>query len=137
MTRRGSSVLFASLLVVAQLLFGVMSAGAMTHDGAQHCDGCPSSHSMNMAHPMGSGTDHCGSQSPCSHDGATSTRHSGCAARCAMVRSGHCGTTVSPALLPSLSFQLTVIVDDFGRDLRVIQLPDSPLFDFLRPPARG
>jgi hypothetical protein len=137
MTRRGSSILFASLLVVAQLLFGVMSAGAMTHDGAQNCDGCPSSDSTGMTHPTGSGTDHCGAQSPCSHDGTTSTRHSGCATGCTMLGSGHCGTSVSPALLPSMSLHLIVIVDDFGRDLRAVHLPDSPLFDFLRPPTRG
>ena len=52
MTRRGQSVVFSALLLVAQLLFGVISGGAMAHEGVQHCDGCPSGDSSSMSHGM-------------------------------------------------------------------------------------
>jgi hypothetical protein len=135
MSRKGPSVLFAALLLVAQLLFGVMSAGAVTYEGTHPCGGCPTADSTGMSHAMDSGTDRCGSD--CSHDGTTGTRHPGCGTGCAMAGGGHCGSSVSPALLHSTSFHPIVITDDFGSDLRPVDLPDSPLFDFLRPPTRG
>ena len=135
MFRRGSSVLFAALLLVAQLLFGIVSAGAMTHDGAQHCGGCPSSDASGMAHDMDPGTGQCGSH--CSSGGSAQTGHSGCGTGCDMLASGHCGTSVSPALLPAMSVQPIVASDDFASDRRAVELPDSPLFDPLRPPTHG
>ena len=136
MTRKGPSVLVAALLLVAQLLFGVISAaGAVAYEGTHPCGGCPAADSTGMPHDMGSGADRCGSN--CSHDGTTGTRQAGCETGCAIAGGGHCGSSVSPALLHSTSFHPIVTTDDFGSDLRPVDLPESPLFDFLRPPTRG
>ena len=135
MTRRVPSVLFAALLLVAQLLFGVTSAGAAAHDGSQHCGGCPTTHLSSMSHDMGAKANDCGSH--CSEDGSTGTHQQGCGSNCAMAGSSHCGFSVSPALTAAATFQPIVAADGFGSDQRSVELPDSPLFDFLRPPTRG
>ncbi|MGB5104487.1 MAG: hypothetical protein WBO04_14385 [Steroidobacteraceae bacterium] len=140
MTRRGQSVAFAALPVVAQLLFGVMSGGVMAHDGAQHCGGCPGGDSSNMSHDMGSNgsmlsADHGGTH--CSHNGSTDTGSSGCGAGCAMPGSGHCGSHANSALIVTSLITPVVQIRSFGVDARSVDLPDSPLFDFLRPPTRA
>lgn len=143
MTRTRQSVVFAALLLVAQLLSGVMSGGAMAHDGAQHCDGCPGADSSGMSHGMGSrdsmpdgnGDTSCATQ--CSHDGSSNTGSSGCGVDCSMPGSGHCGSPASPALIATVSISPVVLTGSFGGDRRSVDLPDSPLFDFLRPPTRA
>ena len=144
MTRRGHSVVFAALLLVAQLLFGVTSGGGVAHGGVQHCDGCPSGDSSSMSQGMashgsmpggGDGGSHCTTH--CSHDGTTSTGGSGCGSGCVMPGSGHCGTHASPALNATASIRPAIVTGSFGGDRRSIALPDSPLFDFLRPPTRA
>lgn len=144
MTRRGHSVVFAALLLVAQLLFGVMSGEATAHDGAQHCGDCPSGVSSNMSHDMGSngstptgdhGGSHCGTH--CSHNGSTDSGRSGCGAGCATPGSGHCGSHANPALIVISLITPVMLTGSFGSDGRSVDLPDSPLFDFLRPPTRA
>jgi hypothetical protein len=144
MIRRGHSAVFAALLLVAQLLLGVTSGGAMAHDGVQHCDGCPSGESSGMSHVMDmhdsmSGGDgggaHCATQ--CSHDGTTGTGHSGCGSGCVMPGSGPCGTHASPALNATAAIRPAIATGSFGGDHCSVALPDSPLFDFLRPPTRA
>jgi hypothetical protein len=145
MSRRGHSVVFAALLLVAQLLSAVMSGGAMAHDGAQHCDGCPSVASSSMSHGMGShdgtpgghhgGGSHCATH--CSHGGSTGNGSSGCGTHCATPGSGHCGSHANPALMTTDSLNPVVLTGSFGSDRRSVHLPDSPLFDFLRPPTRA
>jgi hypothetical protein len=144
MTRRGHSVVFAALLLVAQLLFGVTSGGAMPHDGVQHCDGCPSGDSGSMSQGLAShgsmsgddvGGSHCATH--CSHDGTTGNGNSGCGSGCAMPGSGHCGSHASPALNATASIRPAIATSSFGGDHRSVALPDSPLFDFLRPPTRA
>lgn len=129
MNRRAPSVVLATLLLVAQLLPGVTSVGAAPHDASQFCGDCPSVHSGSLSH------DHCGSH--CSDDGSTGTQPQGCGSGCAMAGSSHCGFSASPALLSSSPFDAVVLTDDFAADRRAVGLPDSPLFDFLRPPTRG
>lgn len=144
MRLRGPSVVFAALLLVAQLLFGVMSGGAMAHDGAQHCDGCPDGGTSSMSHgtdpraSMFAGDDdssHCTAH--CTHEGSTGTGHAGCGAGCAMPGSGHCGSHATPALIAAASIAVASPTGSFGSDRRSVHLPDSPLFDFLRPPTRA
>ena len=144
MTRRGPSVVFAALLLVGQLLFGVLSGAAMVHDGARHCDGCPDGDSSSVSHGMDSfgtmaGDDDGDSQcaTHCSHDGSTGTAHSGCGTDCVMPGSGHCGSHATPALIANCSMVPARLTGSFGGDRRPVQLPDSPLFDFLRPPTRA
>ena len=136
MPRRGSSVLFAALLLVAQLLFGVMSAEAATHGGEQHCGGCPSADSSGLGHDIGSVGKDCGSH--CADSGSAGhPQPHGCGSGCSMVGSSHCGGSTSPALHASTfpAFEVTTVTYDGDR--RSVDLPDSPLFDFLRPPTRG
>jgi hypothetical protein len=128
-------VLFAALLLVAQLLFGVMSAGAVSHYGAHHCGGCPTADSSGMAHDMGSSGGDCGSH--CSDRGSTDHPQHGCGPGCAMAGSSHCGFSVSPALNASTLVDLEVATAAFDGDQGAVGLRDSPLFDFLRPPTRG
>lgn len=144
MTHNGHSVVFAALLLVAQLLFGVISGGAMAHAGVQHCDGCPSGDSPGMSHGMDThgsmsggddGGSHCATH--CSHDGTTGTGNAGCGSGCVMPGSGTCGTHASPALNATASIRPAIVTGSFGGDRRSIALPDSPLFDFLRPPTRA
>jgi hypothetical protein len=135
MTRRAPSVVLATLLLVAQLLLGVTSVGAVPHDASQSCGGCPSVHSGSLSHDDGSSGD-CGSH--CSDDeGSTGTHRQGCGSGCAMAGSSHCGFSASPALPSSSPFHPVVPTDAFAADRRAVGLPDSPLFDFLRPPTRG
>jgi hypothetical protein len=136
MPHGGHSVLFAALLLVAQLLFGVLSAGVATHGGTQHCDGCPDVHSSSMAHGMGSTGSDCGSH--CAD--ASSTGHqqrNGCGSGCTMAGSSHCGSSMGLALNVSTSVYPDVSTGTLEHDRRSVDLPDSPLFDFLRPPTRG
>lgn len=136
MLRRGSSVLFAALLLVAQLLFGIMSAGAAPHGGALHCDGCPSAHSSGIGHDMGSAGSDCGSD--CSDSGSPAHPPShGCGSGCSMVGSSHCSGSTSPALHASTFPGLEVTTATYDGDRGSVDLPDSPVFDFLRPPTRG
>lgn len=145
MTRKGHSVVFAALLLMAQLLFGVMSGAAMAHDGAGDCGGCPTSGSSHMPHGMGGthdgmpggghGGSHCGTH--CSQDGSTNTGNTGCGTGCTMMASGHCGSPASPAFIGSASIDPVMLSGSFGSDRRSVSLPDSPLFDFLRPPTRA
>ena len=146
MTRKGHSVVFAALLLVAQLLFAVMSAGAMAHDGANDCGGCPTSGSSPMPYGMGGahggmadggehGGSHCGTH--CSHESAPDTGNTGCGSGCTMMGSGHCGSPANPAAIGSASISPVTLGASFGSDRRSVSLPDSPLFDFLRPPTRA
>lgn len=144
MSRRGHSVVFAALLLVSQLLFGVMSSGSMAQDVTQPCDGCPGGATSSLAHGIGShaalpGSDHTGAHcgTHCSHDGSPDSGNSGCNSGCAMAGSGHCGTHASPAFMATGSTELAVMLDSFEGDRRPVDLPDSPLFDFLRPPTRA
>jgi hypothetical protein len=128
-------VVFAALLLVAQLLFGVMSAGAATH--APHCDGCPGAHSHLTTHSTDPGSrGGCGTQ--CGHMGTSGHHHAGCTARCGMAGSGHCGGfSPSPALGAAVVLPSVDVTGAFGPDRQSVDLPDSPLFDFLRPPTRA
>jgi hypothetical protein len=137
MTRRGQSVLFATLLLVAQLLFGVLSGAATAHAGAPHCNGCPSSHSSTVPDHMGGahGGSHCGDH--CNQPGSTGSGHSHCGSGCALHSSGHCGSPASPAASPTASISQVDVTGSYGSDRRTVVLPDSPLFDFLRPPTRA
>lgn len=131
MPRRGPSVLFAALLLVAQLLFGVMSAAA-----AHHCGGCPDAESSAVVHDAGSAGADCGSH--CSDDASTGhpPQH-GCVSGCSMAGSSHCSGTTSPALHASTLLGFEVGTTSYQCDRGSVALPDSPLFDFLRPPTRG
>lgn len=144
MCGRSHSVLFAALLLVVQLPLGVLSGGAMAHDDAQHCGDCPDG---SPSSPM-QGTDSHGDVAAghqgdsgcgfdCSPDGSTDTGHAGCGFDCAMLSSGHCGSPVSPTLAAMALLATTSLADAFGRDRSSVMLPDSPLFDFLRPPTRS
>ena len=128
--------MFAALLLMTQLLFGVMSAGAATHGGEQHCGDCPSAESSSMAHYMGSSGGDCGIH--CSDRGSTghAPQH-GCGSGCVMAGGSHCGVSVSPALNAATLAVLEVATATYGGDRGAVTLPDSPLFDFLRPPTRG
>ena len=129
--------MFAALLLVAQLFFAAMSAGAATHDGSHHCGGCPSAESSGMALHMGSAGSDCGSH--CSDDDGTAghPQQHGCTTGCAMAGSSHCGFSTSPALHASTLVALDIATAPYVGDRRAVHLPDSPLFDFLRPPTRG
>jgi len=54
-----------------------------------------------------------------------------------MAGSSHCGFSVSPALNAATLAVLEVATATYGGDRGAVTLPDSPLFDFLRPPTRG
>ena len=128
--------MFAALLLVAQLLLGITFAGAAALAAEQHCGDCPSAGSSAMAHDMGS-TDadcgsHCSDGSPAGH-----TQQHGCGAGCSMAGSSHCGGATSPALHASTLLGLEVTTASYDGDLGSVELPDSPLFDLLRPPTRG
>ncbi len=119
MPRKGHSVVFAALLLVAQLLSAVVAGGAMVHDGMPGGD---------------EGGAHCATH--CSHDGPTGTGNPGCGSDCVMPGGGHCGTQASPALIATASIRSAILTGSFGGDRRSVFLPDFPLFDFLRPPTR-
>jgi hypothetical protein len=132
MIRRAPSVVLATLLLAAQLLLGATSAGVVSHEPSHSCDGCPSTHSNALSHDFGSSGSDC--ESHCSDDGST---QQGCGSGCAMAGSSHCGFSANPALPPSSTFHPAVAADAFAAERHAVDLPDSPLFDFLRPPTRG
>ena len=134
MTREGRSVLFAALLLVAQLFFGVMSAGAVSYHGTHHCGGCPTADSGGMAHDIGSSSGDC--ESHCSDGGSSDQPKHGCGSGCTMAGSSHCGSSANPALNASPLVALEVATAAFEDDRGAVGLRDSPLFDFLRPPTR-
>jgi hypothetical protein len=126
MIGRAHEVVFATLLLVVQLLFGAMSSGAMAHNNAQHCGGCLDS--GGMSHDIGT---HGGTPSPNDHGTL------GCGSNCVMGTGGHCGSPASP-VLAVVTWPLSgTDTDLFGTDHPVVTLPDSPLFDLLRPPTRA
>jgi hypothetical protein len=138
MTRKGYSVLFAALLLVVQLLLGSVPGDVVTLAGAKHCAGCPDHASSGVVHTGTTGgghdTPHC---SGCAHDGSTGTGQSSCDVECALLGSGHCGSPATAALAGTTLINPADLAGSFGSDRRSVVLPDSPLFDLLRPPTRA
>lgn len=146
MNRGVQSALFAAFLLVAQLLFATMPNKAMSHDGDRHCGSCPDGDSSEIvlglskhaSSPSG-GVDtlsSCGSHCDSSHRSG-GPPVSPCGPNCVMLGGGHCASPPSLAVAVTVSLPLTVVTDTYGSDRRPIELPESPLFDFLRPPNRA
>ena len=125
MTHRGLSAAFAALLLLGQLSFGVAANAMPCESGAAHCSGCPTA-DMTM-HGGDPGSGHCPAPGTSTHSAP------GCGNDCSMLAGGACGFVATSAL-SGATFVAPLLRDSTWRDDARATLPDSPLFEFLRPP---
>ena len=126
MAGKGFSVAFASLLLVGQLLLAVTSNAMPRNDGLAGCPCCGDEAGMTHASHAGDGS--------CATPGPQGGTVHDCGQGCEMHAAGHCGFGVVPAASGTApTIVLTWLHAAWDGDL-LARVPDSPLFDFLRPP---
>jgi len=122
-------VVFATVLLLGQLVFGVAARAMPCESGAAHCPGCPPA-SAAMHGGQGS-VAHCHvPHGPVHHAPA------GCMHGCTM-HAGACGSTGAAALTALVAMHPVSLQQMAWAVTSSPRLPDSPQFDFLRPPNRA
>lgn len=126
MAGKGISIAFASLLLVGQLLFAVTLNALPRDDGSADCPCCSDEAGISHASHGGDGS--------CATSGSPGGTAHDCGQGCQMHAAGHCGLGVVPAASATTVVALMACLDASWDGDLLARVPDSPFFDFLRPP---